>query len=115
MKICYNNTDIAVKRAIEGVEGLLKKASGFDLDKILFVIGNDVLHVDNANKTTTSGTPQDVSGMWYDNYKIARDVYIEIIEMLLEVAPVHIVHNPSNHDYVTGFMLADSVYCWFRN
>ena len=31
--------------------------------------------------------------------------------MLLEVADVHIVHNPSNHDFISGFMLADSIYC----
>ncbi len=52
--------------------------------------------------------------MWYKNYTDARDLYINIIEMLVNVADVHIVHNPSNHDYISGFMLADSVYCWFR-
>ena len=109
------NSKIAKRRALEGVKGVLQKASGFPLDKILFVIGNDVLHVDNANKTTTSGTGQDVDGMWYKNYTIVRDVYVEIINLLLTVADVHIVHNPSNHDYISGFMLADSVYCWFRN
>ena len=109
------NSKIAVKRAIEGVEGILSKAQGFPLDKIVFVIGNDVLHVDNAKRTTTSNTPQDTDGMWYSSYLIARDLYIEIINSLVQVCDVHIVHNMSNHDYVTGFMLADSIYCWFRN
>jgi len=109
------NSDIGVKRALEGVNGILSKAKGFPIDKILFIIGNDVLHIDNANKSTTSGTTQDVDGMWYKNYEIARDLYIKIIEMLVNVANVHVVHNPSNHDYISGFMLADSVYCWFRN
>ena len=108
------NTDIAVKRALEGVKGILDKSSGFNLDKIIFIIGNDVLHIDNNRRTTTSGTPQDTYKMWYSNYLIARDMYIEIINSLVQVADVHIVHNMSNHDYVTGFMLADSVYCWFR-
>jgi len=109
------NSDIGVKRALEGVNGILSKAKGFPIDKILFIIGNDVLHIDNANKSTTSGTTQDVDGMWYKNYEIARDLYIKIIETLITVADVHVVHNPSNHDYISGFMLADSVYCWFRN
>ena len=108
------NSDIGVKRALEGVNGILSKAKGFPIDKILFIIGNDVLHIDNANKSTTSGTTQDVDGMWYKNYEIARDLYIKIIEMLVTVANVHVVHNPSNHDYISGFMLADSIYCWFR-
>ena len=109
------NSDIGVKRALEGVNGILSKAKGFPIDKILFIIGNDVLHIDNANKSTSAGTTQDVDGMWYKNYEIARDLYIKIIEMLVNVADVHVVHNPSNHDYISGFMLADSVYCWFRN
>ena len=109
------NSDIAIKRALEGVKGILDKASGFPIDKILFIIGNDVLHVDGHNNTTTSGTKQDVDGMWYKNYALARDLYVKIIEMLVTVADVHITHNPSNHDFISGFMLADSIYCWFRN
>ena len=109
------NSSIAVKRALDGVQGILDKASGFPIDKILFIIGNDVLHVDGHNNTTTSGTKQDVDGMWYKNYGLARDLYIKIIEMLVTIADVHIVHNPSNHDFISGFMLADSIYCWFRN
>ena len=108
------NVDIAVERATKGVAGILSKSKGFEIDKILFVIGNDVLHVDNSFKTTTSGTPQDVSGMWFDNYKIARKLYVSILETLVKIADVHVTHNPSNHDYVTGYMLADSVYSWFR-
>jgi len=109
------NVDIAIQRAIDGVSGIIEKSKGFDIDKILFVIGNDVLHIDNAHKSTTSGTPQDVSGMWFDNYKIARKLYVSIINTLVTLADIHIVHNPSNHDYVTGYMLADSIYSWFRN
>lgn len=108
------NSEIAIERALKGVNGILNKAKGFPIDKILFIIGNDVLHIDNSNRSTTAGTGQDVDGMWYKNYTDARDLYIKIIEMLVTVADVHIVHNPSNHDYVSGFMLADSIYCWFR-
>lgn len=109
------NVDIAIERALAGVQGILNKTVGFDIDKILFVVGNDVLHTDNSFGTTTKGTKQDTDGMWFDNYKRARELYVKVIETLLQVADVHIVHNPSNHDYVTGFMLADSLYAWFRN
>lgn len=109
------NSKKAFQRAIEGVAGILNKAQGYNIDKILFVIGNDVLHVDNANKSTTKGTGQDVDGMWYDNYKLAKKLYLKIIEALLDIADVHVVHCPSNHDYVTGFMLADSVESFFHN
>jgi hypothetical protein len=109
------NVKKAVELATEGVAGILQKADGFDIDQIVFVIGNDVLHIDTPSGTTTSGTVQNVDGMWYDNFMAAKDLYISIIEGLVQECDVHIMHNPSNHDYMTGFMLADTVYSWFRN
>ncbi len=107
------DSQIAVTRVREGVHGILQKAQGFNIDKILFIIGNDILHVDTPRSTTTAGTSQDTSGMWYDNFLIAKKIYIEIIETLLQIAPVHVQYDPSNHDFTNGFFLADSVYSWF--
>lgn len=109
----YNN-QIAVKRVKDGVHGILQKAKGFNIDKIALIAGNDILHIDNPKRTTTSGTPQDTDGMWYDNFLIAKRLYIEIIEKLISVAPVHFVFNPSNHDFTNGFFLADVISTWFH-
>lgn len=109
------NTQKALSHARDGVAGILSKSSGFDLDKIIFIIGNDVLHIDTTKRTTTSGTPQDTSGMWYDNFVLARKLYCSVIESLCLIAPVHVIHCPSNHDFMSGFMLADSIHSWFRN
>jgi len=109
------NSQIAVSRVLTGVEGLLKKAQGFPIDQIAFIIGNDILHIDTPRRTTTSGTPQDTDGMWYDNFLIAKRLYVDCIEMLASIAPVRVVYNPSNHDYTNGFFLADSISAWFRN
>jgi len=109
------NVKIAKQRAFEGVQGLLSKVQGVNIDQIIFVIGNDVLHTDTMQRTTTNGTSQDTDGMWYDNFLIAREVYTTIVESLLTIADVHIPHNPSNHDFMSGFMLADTIYSWFRN
>jgi hypothetical protein len=110
----YNN-QIAVQRVKEGVRGILEKASGFQIEKILFVAGNDILHIDTPKRTTTSGTPQDTDGMWYDNFLIAKRLYIEVLEELMKVADVHFVFNPSNHDYTHGFFLADAIQTWFKD
>lgn len=109
------NSQIAVKRVKEGVEGILQKSSGWEKDKILLIGGNDILHIDTPKRTTTSGTFQDTDGMWYDNFLIAKQIYIDVIEQLLPIADVHFVFNPSNHDYTNGFFLADVVRTWFRN
>jgi len=108
------NSQIAVKRVKEGVQGILDKANGFNIDKILFVGGNDILHIDEPHRKTTAGTPQDTDGMWYDNFLTAKKLYIDILETLMSIADVHFVYNPSNHDYISGFMLSDSIQSWFR-
>lgn len=110
----YNN-QIAVNRVLNGVSGILDKVSSINIDKILFVIGNDVLHIDNPRRTTTSGTPQDTDGMWHSNFLIAKQLYVDIIEKLMCVADVDVVFNPSNHDYTNGFFLAQLIETHFRN
>lgn len=105
----------AVERTKEGVNGLLDKAQGFNIDKILFVAGNDVLHIDSIKKTTTGGTIQDTDGMWYDNFLLAKELYIHLIEQLIQIADVHFVYNPSNHDYMSGFFLSQTIKTWFKD
>jgi hypothetical protein len=109
------DVSLAIDRAIKGSLDLIDKSKPYNIDKIFFIIGNDVLHIDTPKRTTTSGTPQDTDGMWYDNFKIARGVYCHIINVLSTISDVHVIHCPSNHDYMTGFMLADAVNCYFYN
>jgi hypothetical protein len=109
------NSQIAVQRVKEGVQGILDKSSGFNIDKILFIGGNDILHIDSPKRQTTSGTPQDTDGMWYSNFLTAKKLYVEILEMLLPIADIHFTFNPSNHDYMSGFFLADVIQTWFKD
>ena len=109
------NSQVAVNRVIEGVSGIISKAKGFNIDQVIFVAGNDILHIDTPRRTTTSGTPQDTDGMWYENFMTAKKLYVDVIEQLLTIAPVHFMYNPSNHDYANGFFLADVIQSWFRN
>ena len=109
------NIDVAIKRALESAESLMDKSAAWNIDQVYFIIGNDVLHTDNTTGSTTKLTQQDTDGIWYDNFKIARLVYSHIIKKLSIVAPVHVIHCPSNHDKMTGFMLADAVSCYFHN
>jgi len=107
------NSQIAVKRAKDGLQGILDKAKGFDIDKVLFVAGNDILHTDNTKRTTTGNTPQDTDGMWYDNFIMAKNLYIELLEQLMSFAEVEVVYNPSNHDLTHGFFLMQLIEAHF--
>ena len=106
---------IVIDRVKSGVAGIVQKAKGFPIDQILFIIGNDILHIDNAKSQSTKGTTQDSELMWYDAFKIAQKLYVDVIEMLVAIAPVRVQYDPSNHDYLTGFFLAQTLEAWFRN
>ena len=108
------NSKIAVERAIEGTKGLLQKSVGFNIDRILFVIGNDVLNTDNLTKSTTKNTPQDTDVSWLEAFRIAYKCYVECIELCLSVADVDVVHCPSNHDFMSGCFLAETLQAHFR-
>lgn len=108
------NQQIAVKRVMDGVSGLLDSASGWNLDNIHLIIGNDILHTDTPRRTTTSGTPQDTDGMWYENFLNGVRLYVDVINTLKQVANVHVSYNPSNHDYTNGFFLAQLIETHFR-
>ena len=109
------NAQIAVKRVLEGVHGILDKAQGWNIEKIIFIGGNDILHIDNTKSSTTAGTAQDTDGMWYENFLIAKRLYCDILDILISVADVHFTFNPSNHDYQSGFFLAQVIEAYFIN
>ena len=107
--------EVAVKRMVEGTRELIRKSSGMGIGRILFVLGNDILHVDNSRSTTTSGTPQDTHGTIHQLYRDAFAGYVKCIEMARLTAPVDLIFCPSNHDWIMGWCLAREVGAWFRN
>ena len=107
--------DIARHRAIEGTRALLRHASGHGVGRVLFVLGNDLVHVDSHNMSTTSGTPQDNDGSYHQMVSDAEAVMIDCIGECATVAPVDMVYNPSNHDWLTGYHIGRTVAAWFRN
>lgn len=109
------NLDIAKERVINGCNELLHRAANFNLDRVLLVLGNDILHVDNAKQSTTSGTLMDCSSTFWNAYRVAKNCCVTIINELKKHAPVDVLFCPSNHDFVSGFMLLDSIASWFHH
>lgn len=106
---------IAEARTKEGVSGLLEMAKGFGLECITINTGNDSLHVDNSKKTTTGGTPQDVDGSIFSMFDAMFDTWVWIIDTAATCAPVHVVFDPSNHPWVSDWMLNRAVMAYFKN
>lgn len=105
----------AVARVVMGVEKIMENVAHLQFSEILLVIGNDILHTDTPFRKTTAGTPQDTDGMWYEAYVAALEMYISVIEKLRPHGKMTIVFNPSNHDFSTGFFLANSIKSYYHN
>ena len=108
------NSALAVKRAQEGTDVLVGKAAAFGVKRFVVCIGNDILHTDNG-KTSTSGTPQDTDGSWFFNFRLARDLYVGMIEQLALHGDVYLIYVPSNHDWRSGYSLAETVAGYLHN
>lgn len=109
------NREIARHRVIEGTKALLRDVEGMGIGRVLFVMGNDVLHTDNAQNTTTSGTPQDTEGSIFEGYRDAKQAMHDAIKLCADVADVDLIHCMSNHDWLTGWALTQNVAAMLAN
>jgi hypothetical protein len=109
------NSQIAVQRVRDAVASIIKKSEGFNIDKIILIVGNDILNTDNTKAQTTKGTQQDTHEKWYSAFLMAKQLYIDIIQTLVSIADLEVVYNVSNHDEMSGFFLMDSLYSWYNN
>ena len=109
------DSQIAVQRVKDGVSSIIRKSKGFNIDKIILIVGNDVLNTDTLNNTTSKGTGQDTHLKWFDAFKMAKKLYIDVIDTLVQIADLEIVYNTSNHDQMSGFFLMDSLLSWYNS
>ena len=105
----HYDREVAIHRVVEGTKALLKNAKVFGVHRILFVLGNDILHVDGARSTTTGGTFQDSDGTIFQGFDDARAALRYAIEECALVADVDLVHCMSNHDWVSGWALSQTL------
>jgi hypothetical protein len=106
---------IAVKAFRHVLYGLLTHAQNLKVGRIIFPVGNDLLHVDTAENVTTNGTRQDTDGRWHKSVRRAVDLMVEAIDAMAQIAPVDIVVVPGNHARMQEAMLGEVLRAWYRN
>ncbi|RUX60161.1 hypothetical protein [Mesorhizobium sp. M7A.F.Ca.CA.002.12.1.1] len=109
------NREVARHRVIEGTRALIRMAQPMGVGRILFVLGNDILHVDNSRTTTTSGTYQDSDGTIFQGFKDAASALEVAIREASQVADVDLIHCMSNHDWLLGWTLSQTVAARLRD
>jgi hypothetical protein len=106
---------IAGKRFTSVLLTLLHRARGYTVSRILFPVGNDFFHTDNASVTTTNGTQlQNEDGRWQKVFRAGLTLIVDSIELLRKWAPVDVLIIPGNHDFTKTFYLGETLAAWYR-
>lgn len=105
---------IAYSLLIDAVEYIIEHTRQFNVDRIVFPIGNDYFNVNSALNTTFAGTPQDEDCRWQKSFTYGLEMAVEAIDRLQAVAPVDVKIIPGNHDYEKSFYLGEVLRAWYR-
>ncbi len=82
--------------------------------KILMPIGNDLLHFDNVQGTTTRGTAQDTNMRHQEMFKGCVEMLVDGITELSQYAPVDLMYVPGNHDFSSSWHVVMTLWAYFH-
>ena len=105
-----DNTDIVnhFKAAVTNLVG--RAYMSHKLNKIIYVIGGDLLNMDTFSGTTTGGTPVDNAQRAQDAYTEAFDALFWSINYLKQFCDnLHVVYVPGNHDRLSSYHMAHAL------
>jgi hypothetical protein len=89
----------------------------YKMDRILFVVGNDLFNSDTAYPitATTAGTPQQDDTRWQKIFREGRELMSWAINLFAEICPVDVLVVPGNHDFQKSFYLGEVLEAKFAN
>ena len=111
------NLEVASDIFNQCIEEFIQETSNKNIEKIIFPIGNDFFNSDKSHpfNSTTKGTPQEEDTRWQKTFRLGRQLLVDAINKLTNIAPVDIIMVPGNHDFERNFYLGDSLEGWFYN
>lgn len=86
-------------------------------EKIFYILGQDMYHMDNMASHTTGGDHTlDVDGRITKVHPLAFNITVNNIENCAKLAnSVEVIWIPGNHDFLSSYMLAFAIMQYFRN
>lgn len=108
---------IARERFFESIDRLKNLGTMWDIDEIVFPYGNDFFNSDKDYPfaMTTAGTPQENDLRWQKMFKVGRQMVIDAVNELSQIAPVKLIGIPGNHDVQKSFYLGDVLEVYYAN
>lgn len=93
---------------------LMGAISTYDLEEIVFVLGNDFANYDNVMGATTAGTYQEQDVNWKFGIDEQCNLAVYTIDQLRSIAPVKVIMVSGNHDRFSNYFLGKFVEGWYR-
>jgi hypothetical protein len=111
----HSDYDVKIAEALwdDAVEALVQRTSSISYERVVLIVGNDLLHADNKQGTTTKGTQVTTDSRYPKTFTLVRRAIVRTVERLRLIAPVDVVIVPGNHDELSSFCLGDALECWF--
>jgi hypothetical protein len=107
---------IATQDYLNACEDNLGWTSMFEPEKIFFILGQDLMHVENFEGVTPKGgNILDVDSRLPKIFKTAMETVIKCIYMCRSIAPVEIIPIAGNHDMNITLALAHAIDQHFRD
>lgn len=95
---------------------LLHKAARQErIEKIVWPVGHDAMHINDILNRTVNGTVVDTDGRYFEIFDRIVAAYAWAMEQCLQVAPTEFVYVPGNHDFVSSFHAAKQLGAYFRS
>jgi hypothetical protein len=106
---------LAEKAFNDAIEDLMGKAPKERIEKVVVIVGSDMLQIDNDKSQTTAGTYVDSDSRLSKAYDVCTKMLSENIEKIAQRFNVHVVTFPGNHDSTVSLYLGYYLSAWFRN
>lgn len=98
------------------LQNIVERAIKRGINKILYVIGNDLFNSDTVNYQTTKGTQQYDYGTWKDTFLMGKKIVLDSIEYLkTKNLPIEVIFVEGNHDHFKVFTLEQVVRGYYFN
>jgi hypothetical protein len=105
---------IAIATFERALEALVARTAIYNVEEILLVAGNDLFNSDSPENETTAGTAVSCDGRFHKTFHHVRNMMVKAVERLRQIAKVHVLIVPGNHDKLTAYHLGDSLECYFH-
>jgi len=95
---------------------LLKYVERVPVERVVFPVGNDFLHIDNKALTTEAGTEQgpQTDGRYAKIVETGFMALVKALDKLSEDTPVDVIFVAGNHDATSTYHIVRELRAWYR-